>query len=118
MPLKILGSNIIKLDGYGLYVTYIDSNLYISEIMPNSGMPTLDPDKNISWDELKDPPNQKFLNLINAVFGTSFKMHDFGNVMSISDIKEFARQQAIVKGTPMTENEALWLVKNLREKEK
>jgi len=116
---KDIGSNIIKLEGYGLYVTYIDSKVYISVMVPKSGLPTLDPDKNIEWNELEEPSNQKFLNLINARFETSFTMNDFGKLMSISDVKEHVRQQKeMKKDEPMTDNQARWFVKNMREKEK
>jgi len=121
-PWKELGSNIIKLEGYGLYVTYIDSKVYVSEMTPNSGLPTLDPDKNIEWTELSEPPNQKFLNLVNAKFGITLTMHDFGGVMSITEIKEFVKlnkeERTGVGNEPLTPAEAIWLVKNMREKEK
>ena len=88
-----LGSNIIKLEGYGLYVTCIDEEIYVCEMIPHSGLPTLDPDKCINWDKLEDPPNQKFLNIINARFDKCLVMHDFGKPMSIRDIKSHTEQQ-------------------------
>jgi hypothetical protein len=114
---KDIGSNIIKLEGYGLYVTYIDSEVFISEMLAGSGHPNLDPDGCISWDKLFDPPNQKFLNLVNARFGTSLTMNDFGKVMRISDIKGYVAQQKETKCEPMTDAQAVWFVKNLREKD-
>ena len=115
---KNIGSNIIKLEGYDLYVTYIDSIIYISEMVSRSGHPHLDPDGCISWDKLEDPPNQRFLNLVNAKFGTCLTMNDFGKVMKISDIKEHVAQQKEAEVKPLTGNQARWFVKNLREKEK
>jgi hypothetical protein len=95
--MKRIGSNIIKLEGYGVYVTLIDDKLYTSEIDPSNGHPTLDPDKCISWDELIDPANQKFLNIVNAEFGLSLTMHDFNGYMSIKDIKEYEAGQRKLK---------------------
>jgi len=120
---KDIGSNIIKLIGYGLYVTVIDSDAYICPMVPHSGLPKLDPDKNIEWSKLEDPANQAFLNLVNAKFGTSFLMTQYGKSMNIKDIKSHIVQQKTSeeagKGNgPMTESEALWLVKNMREKNK
>ncbi len=116
---KDIGSNIIKLEGYGLYVTYIDSKIYICEIVPHSGLPTLDPDKNIEWSDLKDPPNQRFLNIVNARFETSLVMHNFNKPMSITDIKTHMQQQkATKKDEPMTDRQAHWFIKNMREKDK
>ena len=115
---KDIGSNIMKLEGYGLYVTYIDSKVYISEMVPQTGHPQLDPDKCIEWVELKEPPNQKFLNLINARFEISLTMNEFGSAMKVSDIKGFSKQQREMKDKLMTDGQAHWLVKNLREKEK
>jgi hypothetical protein len=94
-----LGSNIIKLEGYGVYVTYIDNEYFISEVMPGSGHPKLDPDKCIAWEKLKEPANQKFLNILNAHFGTAKTMHDFGCVMSISEIKEYRATQDKTEGS-------------------
>jgi len=113
---KDIGSNIIKLEGYGLYVTCIDSKIYISEMVPHSGLPTLDPDKNIEWNDLKDPPNQKFLNLVNAKFETSLTMHKFNKSMTLTDIKTHMQQQKVAKDTPMTDQQARWFIKNIREK--
>ena len=90
-------NNILKLEGFGVYVTYIDNKVYVSEIQ-KSGYPTLDPDGCIEWEELKDPSNQEFLNEVNKKWGLELKMSDFGKYMSIS--------------------ECLWYVKNLKEKEK
>ena len=115
---KDIGSNIMKLEGYGLYVTYIDNEVYVSEMVPHSGHPHLDPDGCISWEELTDPPNQKFLNLVNAKFATSFTMNDFGKVLKISEIKDYVAQQKELQKKPLTDNQARWFVKNLREKEK
>jgi len=119
---KDIGSNIIKLEGYGLYVTVIDSEAYICPMVPHSGLPELDPDKNIEWSKLEDPANQMFLNLVNAKFGTSFLMTQYGASMNIKDIKSHIVQQKENKAGkgngPLTESEAIWLVKNMREKEK
>jgi len=115
---KDLGSNIIKLEGYGVYVTYIDGNVYICDMVMPSGLPTMDPDKCIEWEELKDPANQKFLNLVNARFGTCFTMSDYDKTMSLSDIKEYVKVQKTLKKeeVPMTDAQARWFVKNMREK--
>lgn len=114
---KSLGSNIIKLDGYGVYVTYMDSNVYICDITMPSGHPKLDPDSCIEWTELEDPPNQKFLNLINARFSVSLTMTDYGKTMKISEIKEHSEiQKALSKEEkPMSDAQARWFVKNMRE---
>ncbi len=115
---KDIGSNIIKLEGYGLYVTYIDGEVYTSEMVSHSGHPHLDPDGCISWDKLTDPPNQKFLNLVNAKFTISLTMNAFGKLMKVSDIKGHIAQQKEAEKKPLTDNQARWFVKNLREKEK
>jgi len=115
---KNIGSNIIKLEGYDLYVTYIDSIVYISEMISRSGHPQLDPDGCINWDKLEEPPNQRFLNLVNAKFGTSLTMNDFGKIMKISEMKEYVIEQKKMKGEPMTDSQARWLVKNLKKKKK
>jgi hypothetical protein len=106
-----IGKNIIKLEGFGVYVTLIDNVIYTSDITP-SGHPTLDRDGCINWDELLDPPNQQFLNLVNAHFGISKTMRSYGKPMSISEIREYS---AFKK--PEQEN-LIWLVKNLRERDK
>jgi hypothetical protein len=105
-------SNILKLSGYGVYVTSIDGNLFICEMVPRSGGPTLDPDNCIEWSPLEEPSNQKFLNLCNAKFETCFTMSDFGGYMSLGDIKGHVRTQE------MSEAELRYMVKNMREKEK
>lgn len=89
-----LNNNILKLEGFGVYVTYVYNKVYISEIQ-KSGGPSLDPDGCIEWEELKDPPNQEFLNTINKCWGLKLTMSDYGKYMSIS--------------------ECLWYVKNLKE---
>ena len=94
---KNIGSNIMKLEGYGLYVTYIDSEIFISEMVARSGHPVLDPDGCISWEKLVDPPNQAFLNLVNAKFEISLTMNDFGKMMKISDVKAHVKQQKAMK---------------------
>lgn len=90
---KDIGSNIIKLEGYGLYVTYIDSDLYTCPMLGETGHPRLDQDKCIDWEELTDPPNQEFLNLCNDRFETGFTMNSYNKAMSISDIKTHMQQQ-------------------------
>lgn len=115
---KDIGSNIIKLEGYGVYVTYIDDEVYISEMVSHSGLPTLDPDKNIEWEKMSEPDNQDFLNLVNARFKTKLTMNDFGKIMKVSDILGHAKQQKEAKAGAMTDSQARWMVKNLREKEK
>jgi len=71
---------ILKLEGYGIYATYLDDKIWISHIVPQTGGPTLDADDCIEWSELKEPPNQAFLNIINAEFGTSIRNTNFQNV--------------------------------------
>lgn len=116
---KDIGSSIIKLEGYGLYVTYIDSEIYVCEMTPHSGLPKLDPDKCIEWEKLEDPPNQKFLNLVNTRFETSLTMNNFDKIMNIGDIKEHIKQQKEAKTDQKKWfKQALWLVKNLRERDK
>lgn len=68
---------IIKLEGYGTYVTYLDDKIWISPIVPETNGPTLDADDCIEWSELKEPPNQNFLDIINAEFNTTIKTTDF-----------------------------------------
>ena len=94
---KDIGSNIIKLEGYGLYVTYLDSNLYVCPMLGNSGHPRLDADKCIDWDELKDPDNQAFLDVCNEKYETSFTMNDYGKHMSITEMKGHVKQQEDMK---------------------
>ena len=90
-------NQILKLEGFGLYATYVDGKVHISELDKN-GYPKLDPDGCVEWEELKDPPNQEFLSELNKQWGLKLKMSDYGCHMSIS--------------------ECLWYVKNLREREK
>lgn len=92
-----MNNNILKLEGYGVYVTYIDGKVYTSNIDPK-GRPTLDPDKCIEWTELTDPSNQEFLSEINKAWNLELKLSDYGKYMSIS--------------------ECLWYVKNLKECQK
>ena len=94
---KDIGSNIIKLEGYGLYVTYIDKDLYVCPMLPRTGHPRLDEDKCIDWEKLEEPDNQEFLNLCNLRFKTSFTMHDFNGVMTITDIKNHSKIQKEIK---------------------
>jgi len=94
---KDIGSNIIKLEGFGLYVTYIDSDLYSCPMLGPSGHPRLDQDRCIDWEKLEEAPNQEFLNLCNRRFKTCYTMPDFGGVMSISDIKNHSKIQKEIK---------------------
>jgi hypothetical protein len=96
--MKDIGSNVIKLEGYGVYVTMLDDKVYISAIDPKTDGPTLDPDKCILWDLMTDPPNQSFLCYVNEKFKTGLVMSDYGKYMSVNEIR--------------------WAVKNMREKEK
>ncbi|RLI66032.1 MAG: hypothetical protein DRO67_01760 [Candidatus Asgardarchaeum californiense] len=68
---------ILKLEGYGTYVTYLEDKIWVSPIVPETGGPTLDADDCIEWTELKKPPNQNFLNIVNDEFGSSVKYTDF-----------------------------------------
>jgi hypothetical protein len=102
---KDIGSNIIKLEGYGLYVTYIDKELYVCPMQGNSGHPRLDGDKCIDWEALTEPDNQAFLDLCNERYGTDFTMNNYGKNMSISDVKSHVASQKRIKnekdtGTP------------------
>ena len=90
-------TNIIKLEGFGVYVTLVDGKVYVSNITTKGG-PILDADGCIEWDELKNPDNQEMLNEINKAFNLKLKLSDFGKYMSIS--------------------ECLWYVKNLKEMHK
>lgn len=87
-----IGNNILKLEGYGVYVTYIDGKVFTSRII-NGGYPKLDPDGCIEWDELTDPDNQDFLNIINARWKIGLSMPNFGKTMSIKDIKNYQKVQ-------------------------
>lgn len=90
---KEIGDNIIKLEGYGVYVTMLDYTLYISKIDPRTGGPTLDPDKCILWDVLADPPNQDFLNITNAKFDLDQTLMDYGKSMHLREILKYRRLQ-------------------------
>ena len=93
-----ISKNIIKLDGYGVYVTMIDGEVYTSDTDATGSYPTLDPDGGISWDKLEDPPNQQFLEIVNDKWETELNMTDYDKPMSVGQIR--------------------WFVKNLREKHK
>lgn len=80
-------NNILKLEGYGVYLTMHGKKLYESKIDPKTGGPTMDPDKCIEWTECTDPPNQQFLNIVNQVFGVALTLCDFGKIMSVSEVK-------------------------------
>jgi hypothetical protein len=73
----MLINGILKLEGYGTYATFLDDKIWVSAIVPQTGGPTLDADKCIEWSKLEIPPNQSFLNIINAEFGCSVKLVDF-----------------------------------------
>lgn len=90
---KELGSNIIKLEGFGVYVTLIDDKLYECPMEGVSGHPRLDQDKCIDWEETLDPPNQEFLNLINKRFELKLTLNLFNKRMSISDVKKYVKGQ-------------------------
>lgn len=70
-------NGILKLEGYGTYVTYLDKKVWISPIVPRTNGPTLDADGCIDWSELDIPPNQSFLNIVNAEFGCAVEINDF-----------------------------------------
>jgi len=74
---NMLINGILKLEGYGTYATYIDDKIWVSPIVPQTGGPTLDADDCIEWSELKESPNQNFLNTVNAEFGSAVKATDF-----------------------------------------
>ncbi len=86
--------NVLKMEGFGVFVTYIDGKVWTSDIQPK-GHAELDPNDCIVWHELTDPPNQEFLNAVNEHWGLTLKTSDYGKYMSIS--------------------ECLWYVKNLKE---
>jgi hypothetical protein len=112
-----IGKNIIRLDGYGVYATVIDGKVYISKIMPGGSCPKLDPDGCIDWTELTDPDNQQFLEIINDKFNLELVMTDFNKNMSIREIVNHVKVQKEKekKEEPMTDNQARWFVKNMRE---
>lgn len=89
--MKTLNENIIKLEGYGVYVTVIDEKILTSDIDLKTGGPTFDPDRCIEWEELKEPANQDFLNLINIAFNKTYKLSDFTGMMSLKDIKSYQK---------------------------
>lgn len=93
MSTKKIGGNILKLEGYGLYVTIIDGRLWECPIIPATDGPTLDMDRCIEWTKCLNPPNQKFLNIINAEFEVSFTMRSFGKPMTVGEIVKFGRAQ-------------------------
>jgi len=76
---------ILKLEGYGTYATYLDGKIWVSPIVPETNGPTLDADDCIEWSELEVPPNQKFLNIVNAEFGISVKAIDFSRAKGAMD---------------------------------
>lgn len=88
-----LGDNILKLEGFGFYVTFVNSNIFINKLLPGSEEPTLSSDKCIIWDKLEDPPNQEFLNLINARFKLNLKLTDYNKFMKIKEIRSYMKQQ-------------------------
>lgn len=90
MPTKV-SDNILKLEGYGVYITVVDKKLFESPINPKTGGPSLDPDDCVEWTEVTEPPNQAFLNLVNAKFETSFLLTDFGFYLSVGDIKSIMK---------------------------
>jgi hypothetical protein len=110
---KEIGGNILKLEGYGLFVTVVDGRIYTSQMEHKSGHPKLDPDGGIEWEELTDPPNQQFLNIINAKWGLALTMLDYDKIMKVSEIVKYGKNRE----TPL-EIPAHWLVKNMRELEK
>ena len=83
--LIMVDNNILKLEGFGVYVTYVDEKVYISELN-DRGYPTLDPDGCIEWTELKDPPNKTFLDTINKHFKLKLTLYDYHKYMSISQL--------------------------------
>lgn len=127
--IKWLGSSTIKLPGFGVYVTYVDNELFISEIQ-SDGKPTTDAAGGVEWTKLTEPPNQEFLNIANTNLGSNFTLADFGMRMAMSDIRSYAtaRNKALAVvpvplakqlpaiATPKTR--LWWEVKNAREKEK
>lgn len=92
-----IGDNILKLEGYGLYVTIIDGELWECPIVPVSGGPTLDANNCIEWTKCSDPPNQKFLNIVNAEFGVNFTLNHFDKAMTVYDVMSFAKAKREAK---------------------
>lgn len=91
-------NNILKLEGYGVYVTVVKGTVYECPINLKTGGPSLDPDGCIEWTECDDPPNQEFLNLINKYLGGGWCMNHFSKNMSISDIKSYTKTMKEAKG--------------------
>jgi len=61
-----------KLENFGCYVLVDESVLCAA--------PILDPpskDTPVSWGEVTAPQSQEFLDTVNSLFGTNFKMTDF-----------------------------------------
>ena len=115
-----LGSDTIKLEGYGVYVTCINKEPQVCLIDPGTGGPTKDRDGCMEYTELTDPPNQKFLNIINAKFSLCLTMQDFGEYMSLREIRDHIKNKdhtARAKELSSSVN-LIWQVKNLREKHK
>jgi len=104
-----ISSNVIKLEGYGVYVTYINSRVMVCDILPSTGQSTMNKHGFIKWRRLKEPPNQEFLDLINEKFELGLKMSDFVKNLFVPVKK------------PKTRNvmqKLRWIIKNMREKEK
>ena len=70
-------NGILKLEGYGTYVTYLDKKIWVSPIVSKTNGPTMDADNCIEWSELEEPPNQNFLNIVNAEFGCAVNITNF-----------------------------------------
>lgn len=97
MSVKRVGQNILKLEGYGLYVTLIDGKLWECPIVPQTSGPTLGKDRCFEWTECLDPPNQRFLNIVNAELGASFTMYGFDKRMTVREIISFGRAKKEAK---------------------
>lgn len=116
--MKEIGSNTIKLDGYGVYVTCLNKKPQICLIDAKTGGPTKDRDGCMEYTELEDPPNQKFLNILNARFDLCLTMQDYGKSMTLREIREHVANKEHTNKAGMLSSSVslIWQVKNMREK--
>ena len=66
---------IAKMDDYGAYVT-VEGGTLLSAAMREDGSPEMD-SGSIAWSEVSAPESQDFLDAVNGLFGTDFKMDQF-----------------------------------------
>lgn len=70
------GSDIVRLDGIGMYINIINGDIFFCTIN-TAGYPEIDRDGGMEFEPMNSPRSQTVLDIINVTFKTEYKMEQF-----------------------------------------